>query len=119
MTEEQIKEFWNQTLETSKWNDLPRDIKNELADFYEFMDKMGSLIENSSGGKLSKLNYTKDVYITAFEDHLNEIVDDEVKEALASQLQEIEKMIEEWGKMLKGGSNEWLVDDLLSELNNL
>ena len=40
-----------------------------------------------------------------------------IRSGKASQLEEIIAMVRDWGKMLKGGSNEWLVDDLVEKLN--
>jgi DNA-binding ferritin-like protein len=34
-----------------------------------------------------------------------------------SREKELKKQIRLWGKMLKGGTNEWLVDDLLESLS--
>ena len=75
-----------------------------------------SVIENGENAYI----YANGVTYRVIENkrYWNEI--EEIKaQALSTQLEEIIAMVEDWGKMLKSGSNEWLIDDLVEKLNQL
>jgi hypothetical protein len=75
-----------------------------------------SVIENGENAYI----YANGVTYRVIENkrYWNEI--EEIKaQALPTQLEEIIAVVEDWGKMLKSGSNEWLIDDLVEKLNQL
>jgi len=75
-----------------------------------------SVIENGENAYI----YANGVTYRVIENkrYWNEI--EEIKaQALPTQLEEIIAVVEDWGKMLKSGSNEWLIDDLLTELKEI
>jgi len=55
----------------------PDDVQNELADFHDMIDRFECMLDHATGGRMSKATYTKDAMISAIDDHINELVDEE------------------------------------------
>ena len=75
------EEFWLPVLT----EDGPLDIqkfKRELYDFYQLMGNASKVYYEVTGGKVSKCNTRGSEVIRLFEDHVTEMVDEAVNEAI-------------------------------------
>jgi hypothetical protein len=76
-TWEEAREFWDSVWEETKFDSLPEKVKAELSDYSKMLDTWGHVAFDLSGGRLSKPNYTADVYRDVFEENLQEAVEEE------------------------------------------
>ena len=86
MADKEVERVWNdfwKPLVTKEGYGVSLDlIKRELFDFYKMLDNVPKVYNAVTGGLLSKPNYDAGTVISAYEDHLNEQIDECVKEAM-------------------------------------
>ncbi len=93
--EERFKTFWKPLLKTNgKWDE--KKISDELHDLVFIYEQVGEVYCHLTGNLLSKPMYYAGTIITAHDDLVTELVEDEIEELLARHSQEkVEKVWEE------------------------
>jgi hypothetical protein len=75
--------FWKRTIESVMEEDgvtAAEAVRRELSDFHDMIERFPKIIDHATGGKLSKLNYTPEVYEGAIDDHITALVEEAVKD---------------------------------------
>jgi len=84
---------------------MKKEIKDKLKSLKKITTELADNLEMVYGTRTCKVC-----------GHTPEIMYKEVEKLLQQQHQKDIEKIKKWGKMLKGGANEWLVQDLLDTL---
>jgi len=79
-------EFWKPLVTKEDGTVDMEQVKKELSDYNMILEEVPKVYEHVTGGTLSKPNYPADVVITQADDHLNEVVEDEIKDIIACHL---------------------------------
>jgi len=90
----EAQDFWNSCWEHTKFEDLPKEVQAELSDFSKAISTWSKVAYDLSGGKISKPNYTADVYIDLFEENLQYAVEEAEVETRSQTITEVIKKLE-------------------------
>lgn len=71
--------FWRPLVTDKKGRLKKKQIKKELADFYLLLEEVPKVYMAVTGGKLSYPDYDAQTVISVFEDHVSELVDEEIE----------------------------------------
>jgi hypothetical protein len=78
-TSNEHREFWRDIV--YKDGKLDEElVMLELEDFSDMMDRFGTFLCESTGGRMSKLNYTTGAMRSCFEDYVQDRIDEAIKE---------------------------------------
>lgn len=76
---EEAKQFWKETYEDGI---SAQDLANELADMHIMISNVPKIVNAVTGGLLSYATYPAETVIAKFNDYVDDIVQEAVKEAL-------------------------------------
>ena len=74
------EEFWAPFCQDENGNVDLDQIKRELYDYRRWMTTWAEVASEFSGGRLSKVNYTPDVYLSAFEEEFRRQLEEYLEE---------------------------------------
>ena len=81
---------WNREEAINFWKelypeiDLPKEIWDELSDYYHVMNSYGKVLCHATGGQISKINTDPDVICAVIDDFVDKLVE----EAIQDQIEE-------------------------------
>jgi len=79
--EQAWEEYWKEIVCPNDILDVEQ-VKKELSDYLMILDDLPELFMHITGGRCSKTNTDKHVVISLHDDHVNELIDEAVAEAL-------------------------------------